>query len=52
MARAKGVSMAEVFDSLQVYLGSFYINDFNLFGRTWQVNVQADSRFRTPGRRP
>ncbi len=46
MARAKGVSMAEVFDSLQVYLGSFYINDFNLFGRTWQVNVQADSRFR------
>jgi multidrug efflux pump subunit AcrB len=29
-----------------VYLGSFYINDFNLFGRTWQVNVQADSRFR------
>jgi multidrug efflux pump subunit AcrB len=46
MAKAKGVSMAEVFDSLQVYLGSLYINDFNLFGRTWQVNVQAGARFR------
>src|SRR5262249_35122097 len=31
---------------VQVYLGSLYVNDFNLFGRTWQVNVQADAPFR------
>ncbi len=41
-----GVSMAEVFNTLQVYFGSLYVNDFNRFGRTWQVNVQADARFR------
>ena len=41
-----GVSIAEVFDTLQVYLGSLYVNDFNRFGRTWQVNVQADADFR------
>jgi multidrug efflux pump len=46
VARAKGVSMFEVFNTLQVYLGSLYVNDFNLFGRTWQVNVQADQSFR------
>jgi multidrug efflux pump len=33
-------------DALQIYLGSLYVNDFNLFGRTWQVNVQADAPFR------
>ena len=44
--------MAEVFNTLQVYLGSLYVNDFNLFGRTWQVNVQADEHFREPDRRP
>jgi multidrug efflux pump subunit AcrB len=44
--RAHGVSMAEVFNTLQVYLGSLYVNDFNLFGRTWQVNVQAAEDFR------
>ena len=38
--------MGELFDTLQVYLGSLYINDFNLFGRTWQVNVQGDAQFR------
>ena len=38
--------MSEVFNTLQVYLGSLYVNDFNLFGRTWQVNVQADQDFR------
>jgi multidrug efflux pump len=43
---AMGVSMDEVFNTLQVYLGSLYVNDFNRFGRTWQVNVQGDSRFR------
>ncbi len=41
-----GVSMTEVFNTLQVYLGSLYVNDFNRFGRTWQVNVQADARYR------
>ncbi|MFO0909013.1 MAG: efflux RND transporter permease subunit [Isosphaeraceae bacterium] len=41
-----GVSMAEVFNTLQVYLGSLYVNDFNKFGRTWQVNVQGDASFR------
>ena len=39
--------MADVFNTLQVYLGSLYVNDFNLFGRTWQVNVQADQEFRS-----
>ena len=43
---AMGVSMEEVFNTLQVYLGSLYVNDFNRFGRTWQVNVQGDSSFR------
>ncbi len=43
---AMGVGMDEVFNTLQVYLGSLYVNDFNRFGRTWQVNVQGDSRFR------
>jgi multidrug efflux pump subunit AcrB len=41
-----GVSMGDLFNTLQVYLGSFYVNDFNRFGRTWQVNVQADANFR------
>ncbi len=41
-----GVSMDEVFNTLQVYLGSLYVNDFNRFGRTWQVNVQGDAGFR------
>jgi hydrophobe/amphiphile efflux-1 (HAE1) family protein len=45
-AKMKGVSMAEVFNTLQVYLGSLYVNDFNRFGRTWQVNVQADANYR------
>ena len=44
--KTMGVSMAEVFDTLQVYLGSLYINDFNSFGRTWQVTVQGDVNFR------
>ncbi len=41
-----GVSMSDVFDMLQIYFGSLYVNDFNRFGRTWQVNVQADAKFR------
>src|SRR5260370_20172092 len=42
-----GVQLTDVFDALQAYLGSFYTNDFNRFGRTWQVNIQADAPFRT-----
>ena len=45
-ARIKGVSLAGLFESLQVGFGSLYVNDFNRFGRTWQVNVQSDSHFR------
>jgi multidrug efflux pump subunit AcrB len=37
-----GVSVSDVFNTLQVYLGSYYVNNYNQFGRTWQVNVQAD----------
>ena len=44
--RSWASSMAEVFNTLQVYLGSLYVNDFNRFGRTWQVNVQADAHYR------
>jgi multidrug efflux pump subunit AcrB len=46
-AKTMGVSIAEVFNTLQVYLGSLYVNDFNRFGRTWQVNVQAMPDFRS-----
>jgi multidrug efflux pump subunit AcrB len=41
-----GVNPRDVFSTLQIYLGSFYVNDFNEFGRTWQVVVQAAGRFR------
>ena len=46
-AKTLGIPLSEVFDSLQAYLGSAYVNDFNKFGRTWQVMVQADHQFRT-----
>jgi hydrophobe/amphiphile efflux-1 (HAE1) family protein len=45
--QAMGVDPKEVFNTLQIYLGSLYVNDFNLFGRTWQVVVQAHGEFRT-----
>jgi len=45
-AKAQGVPLTEIFDTMQVYLGSLYVNDFNQFGRTYQVNAQADMRFR------
>jgi multidrug efflux pump len=45
-AQTMGVSVGEIINALQVFFGSLYINDFNLFGRTWQVNVQADESFR------
>jgi len=41
-----GVNPGDVFSTLQVYLGSFYVNDFNRFGRTWQVVTQAAGEFR------
>jgi multidrug efflux pump subunit AcrB len=40
------VDLSDVFDTLQVFLGGYYVNDFNLQGRTWQVNVQADASHR------
>lgn len=42
----RGVTMKDFADTLQVYEGSYYVNDFNLFGRTWQVIVQAEGPFR------
>jgi hydrophobe/amphiphile efflux-1 (HAE1) family protein len=42
-AQALGLSIADVFNALQTALGGFYVNDFNLYGRTWQVNLQADA---------
>ena len=45
-ALLQGIPLDEVFNTLQVYLGSVYVNDFNLFGRTYQVNAQADTDFR------
>lgn len=45
-AKAQGVPLNELFDTLQTYLGSAYVNDFNQFGRTWQVIAQADASYR------
>jgi hydrophobe/amphiphile efflux-1 (HAE1) family protein len=45
-AQSQGVSVQEVFDTLQVYLGSLYVNDFNAFGRTYPVTAQAEPNFR------
>jgi len=45
-AKTLGVPLDEVFGTLQTYLGSAYVNDFNKFGRTWQVKVQADNQYR------
>jgi multidrug efflux pump len=45
-AKAQGVPLQNLFETLQIYLGSLYINDFNLFGRTYQVVAQADAAFR------
>src|SRR5260370_6500165 len=44
--KTMGVPLTDVFNTLQVYLGGYYVNDFNRFGRTWQVNLQADAPFR------
>ena len=45
-AKAAGVALNDVFDTLQNYLGSAYVNDFTLYGRNWQVTAQADAKFR------
>jgi multidrug efflux pump len=45
-AQQLGVAVTDVFDTLQIYLGSLYVNDFNVFGRTYSVRVQADAAFR------
>ena len=45
-AKEQGIALADLFQTLQVYLGSQYVNDFNRFGRTYQVIAQADSSFR------
>ena len=45
-AKVHGIAISDIFDTLQAYMGSVYVNDVNLFGRTYQVNVQADEAFR------
>jgi multidrug efflux pump len=45
-AKSMGVALTDVNDALQTYLGSLYVNDFNRFGRTYQVTAQADASFR------
>ncbi len=45
-AKQQGVALADLFDTLQIYLGSYYVNDFNLFGRTFRVYAGADAPFR------
>jgi hydrophobe/amphiphile efflux-1 (HAE1) family protein/NodT family efflux transporter outer membrane factor (OMF) lipoprotein len=45
-AKQQGVPLQNLFETMQVYLGSLYVNDFNRFGRTYQVIAQADSEFR------
>jgi len=45
-AKTMNVPLDNVFGAMQAYLGSAYVNDFNRFGRTWQVRVQADQQFR------
>jgi multidrug efflux pump len=45
-AKQLGVPITDVFDTMQIYLGSLYVNDFNRFGRVYQVRAQADAPFR------
>lgn len=44
--QALGVNLADVFNALQATLGGYYVNDFNLYGRTWTVRLQAERQFR------
>ena len=50
-AQVLGVKVSDIFNALQSTLGGYYVNDFNLFGRTWQVNVESEDRFRDADRR-
>jgi len=45
-AKTQGVPLQNLFETMQIYLGSLYVNDFNRFGRTFQVVAQADAKFR------
>jgi HAE1 family hydrophobic/amphiphilic exporter-1 len=45
-AKRQGIPLSVIFNTLQANLGSAYVNDFNLFGRTWKVYVQADEPYR------
>jgi multidrug efflux pump len=45
-----GIPSTDAYDALQTFLGGLYVNDFNVFGRTWQVMVQAEPEFRTEPR--
>ncbi|MDB4957928.1 MAG: efflux system, inner rane transporter CmeB [Myxococcales bacterium] len=45
-AKAQGIALADLFETLQIYLGSAYVNDFSRFGRTYQVIAQADAPYR------
>lgn len=45
-AKQQNVPLADLFDTLQIYLGSYYVNDFNIFGRTFSVYASADAPFR------
>src|SRR5262249_9230638 len=45
-AKQQGVPLQNLFETMQIYLGSLYVNDFNRFGRTYQVVAQADAQFR------
>jgi len=44
--KREGIVLTDLFQTMQAYLGSVYVNDFNKFGRTYQVKVQADAQFR------
>jgi len=46
-AKQQHVAVTDIFTTLQVFLGGFYVNDFNYLGRTWHVTAQADTQFRT-----
>jgi HAE1 family hydrophobic/amphiphilic exporter-1 len=51
-AKILEIPLSDLFNTLQAYLGSAYVNDFNQFGRTWQVKVQADAQFRLKPEKP
>jgi multidrug efflux pump len=49
-AKQMGIGLADIYDTLQINLGSLYVNDFSRFGKTYQVIVQADAPFRADAR--